>query len=175
MSVASKKTENLLYLKISLCFDSLKLAIQAFEEFLKDPTAAAVPVYYRARNYMRAAEACYAEACKEAKRLLGPTPVYSTSDFEKWRAEFLVQQNVLAESLDFGSMREELLKDEQLGQWMKREDIERLLAENFEAQKTGKRKLANLKIRIVLDRLQELISQAARLRQNAMERLQASG
>jgi len=175
MSVANKKTENLLYLRLSLCFESLKLAIPAFEEFLKEPTSAAAPVYYQARNYLRDAEYSYAEASKEAKRLLGPLPVYSTADFEKWRAEFLVQQKVLAESREFESMKQELLKDEQLAQWMGREEIERLLIENFEAQKTGKRKLANLKIRIVMDRLQELISQAASLRKSAMEKLQTGG
>jgi hypothetical protein len=55
------------------------------------------------------------------------------------------------------------------------EDIERLLAENFHPQQTGKRKLANIKIRIVLDRIQELISRAAALRKSAMEKLQAGG
>jgi len=39
----------------------------------------------------------------------------------------------------------------------------------------GKRKLANIKIRIVLDRLEELISRAARLRKNAMKKLQTGG
>ena len=175
MSVSTKKTENLLYVKASGCFDSVKLAIQAFEEFLKEPTAGAAPVYYRARNYLRDAENSFAEAAKEAKRLLGPLPVYSTADFEKWRAEFLAQQKVLAESRELDAIREELLKDEQLAQWIGREDVERLLAKNFEAQQTGKRKLANIKIRIVLDRLQELISRAARLRKSAMEKLQTGG
>ncbi len=175
MSVSTKKTENLLYVKASGCFDSLKLAIQTFEEFLREPTSGAAPVYYRARNYLRDAENFFAEAVKESKRLLGPLPLYSTADFEKWRTEFLAQQKVLAESREFDGMKDELLKDEQLAQWMGREDIERLLAENFEAQQTGMRKLANIKIRIVLDRLQELISRAARLRKSAMEKLQTGG
>jgi hypothetical protein len=175
MSIAAKKTENLLYVKTSLCFDALKLAIPAFEEFLKEPAAATVPVYYRARNYLRDAEKAYGEAFKEAKRLLGPPPVYSTADFEKWRAEFLVQQRMLAEILEFDAIKEELLQDGQLSQWISREDIERLLAKNFEPQQTGKRKLANIKIRIVLDRLEELISSAAGLRKSAMEKLKTGG
>jgi hypothetical protein len=175
MSVSTKKTENLLYVKAADCFDSLKLAIQTFEEFLKEPTSDAAPVYYRARNYLRDAEKFFAEAVKEAKRLLGPLPVYATADFEKWRAEFLVQQKVVADSRELDGMRDELLKDEQLARWVGREDIERLLAENFEAQQTGKRRLANIKIRIVLDRLEELISSAAGLRKSAMEKLQKGG
>ena len=175
MSVSAKKTENVLYAKASICFASLKLAIKEFEEFLKEPSAGTTSVYYRARNELRDAENAFAEAAKEAKRLLGPLPVYSTADFEKWRAEFLAQQKMLAESREIEAIREELLKDDQLVLWMGREDIDRLLAENFDAQQKGKRKLANIKIRIVLDRLQELISKAARLRKSAMEKLQSGG
>lgn len=175
MNRISTKTENLLYFKVSACFDSLDLALRAFEEFLKEQTAAALQVYYRARNHLRDAQRFYDEALYEAKRLLGPLPTYPAPEFEKWRTEFLSQHHIIVESHDFEAMRDELLKDGQLIQWMGQENIERLLAKDFEAQKTGKRKLANIKVRIVFDRLKEVLWTDEQLKQEAMEKLQGTG
>ena len=171
----SKKVENLLYFRASDCFDSLKLAIQAFEGFLQDSIAAASPDYYRARNYLRDAEKFYREAFKEAKRLLGPPPLYASADFEKWRGEFLGQHKILAASQELEAVKTELLEDEYLNLWMSKEDIDRLLLKNFDAQRTGKRKLSNIKVRILLDKLNELFDEAQRLKKKAMDKFQSTG
>lgn len=171
----NKREENLLYLKTATCFDTLRLAIETFEDFLREASPASSPSYYKARNYLRDAEKFHQEVFKEAKRLVGPMPVYASADFEKWRQDFLSQHQILAASQEREAVKEELLADGRLSQWMSEADIDRLLGKNFEAQKTGKRRLANIKVRIILDRLTELLAEAQQLRKKAMEKFQASG
>jgi len=168
----NKKIENLLYFRVSDCFDSLKLAVQTFEDYLKEEVSAASPEYYKARNYLRDGEKFFQEAFKEAKRLLGPLPPYSSADTEKWRLEFLSQHKILAASQELADMKEEVLSDEYLKQWMSQEDIERLLLKNYDAQKTGKRRLANIKGRILLDKLNELLAESQQLKKRAMDKFQ---
>lgn len=164
----NRKEENLLYIKIESCFDTLKLAIDTFEEYLREDSPATSPNYYKARNYLRDAEKFHQEALKEAKRLLGPTPIYASAEFEKWRQEFLSQHHILAESQEREAIKQELLADPRLAVWLSEADIEHLLNKNFEAQNSGKRKLANIKIRIVLDKLNERLAEAQELRKRAM-------
>jgi hypothetical protein len=171
----NKKIENLLYFRASDCFDSLQLAVETFEDYLKERLGAASPDYYKARNYLRDGEKFYQETFKEAKRLLGPLPPYSAAETEKWRTEYLSQHKILAVSQELSAMKDELLSDDYLNQWMSKEDIERLLLRNFDAQKMGKRKLPNIKVRILLDKLNELIAQARQLQKKAMEKFQAQG
>lgn len=168
----NKKVENVLYLKAADCFGSLRLAVQAFETFLARPGTAPDPDYYKARNYLRDGQKCYEEAFKEAKRLLGPLPPYATSEFEKWRVEFLSEHNILVSSSERNELREELLSNGYLKQWLSAEDVDRLLAKTYEAQKSGKRKLSNIKARIILDKLTELLQQAQELKKKAMEKIQ---
>ncbi len=175
LSRMNKKEENQLYLKAAGCFDTLKLTIETFEDFLREASPTSSPSYYKARNYLRDAEKFHQEVFKEAKRLLGPMPLYATADFEKWRQEFLSQHRILAASQEREAIKEELLADGRLSQWMSEADIERLLSKNFEAQKTGKRRLANIKVRIILDKLTELLAEAQQIRKKAMEKFQAGG
>jgi len=171
----NKKEENQLYLKAAGCFDTLRLAIETFEGFLREASPASSPSYYKARNYLRDAERFHQEVFKEAKRLLGPMPVYASADFGKWRQDFLSQHRILATSQEREAIEKELLADGHISQWMNQGDIERLLDKNFEAQKAGKRRLANIKVRIILDRLTELLAEAGQLRKKAMEKFQAGG
>jgi hypothetical protein len=168
-----KKEENLLYIKISSCFDDLKLTIQAFKDFLQESCPPQDPLYYKARNYLRLAEKLNEEAVQEAKRLLGPVEAYEAADFEIWRADFLQQHKILAESQNLNGLTDELYQDEFLKQWMSCDDIGRLLAKDFEPQTRGKRKLCNIKVRIVLDRLAELLDEARQLKKRAQEKFQA--
>jgi hypothetical protein len=171
----NKKTENLLYFRVSDCFDSLKLAIQTFGDYLKSESAAASPEYYKARNYLRDGEKFYQEALKEAKRLLGPLPPHSGVEVEKWRTEFLEQNKILASSRELEEMKAEITNDEYLKQWMSADDIVRHLAKDFEAQRTGKRKLANIKVRILLDKLAELLAEAKDFNKKAMDKFKTAG
>jgi hypothetical protein len=171
----SKKIENQLYLKASDCFDHLGLAEKTFAEFLAESGPEAMSKYYRARNYLRDAESEYGQAFKEAKRLVGPLPAYSAPEFEKWRSDYLSQYKILAESQEVTALRDELVKDGLVSQYMSPDDVDRLLAKNFEPQRTGKRRLANIKVRIILDRLRELMDDVQRLAKQAREKFQAGG
>jgi hypothetical protein len=168
-----KKEENLLYIKISGCFDDLKLTIEAFKDFLHESCPPQDPLYYKARNYLRLAEKLNEEAVQEAKRLLGPVEAYEAADFEAWRADFLQQHKILAESEDLNGLKEELGQDEFLKQWISSDDIGRLLAKDYEPQMRGKRKLCNIKVRIVLDRLAELLGEAQKLKKQAQDKFQS--
>ena len=158
---------------VDTTFDSYKLALKAFEAYLAGSGAGATPEYYKARNYLRDAEKFHGETFAEAKKLLGPLPPYSSAEFEKWRADFLSQHKILVESLEFSALKAELFQNGQLVRWIDSPDLERLLAKDYEAQKTGKRKMANIKVRIMLDRLQELASQAGSLKKKTQEKLQS--
>ncbi len=171
----NKKVENQLYFKAGSAFDHMKLAVQTFESYLKKEGQEATPEYYRARNFLRDGEKLCEEALKEAKKLLGPLPPYSSSDFEKWRTNFLSEHRIQVDTQEYDGLKEELARNEHLGRWMAPQDIERLLAKNYAAQKSGKRKLANIKVRIILDRLQELLGQAGELKNKAMAKLQSGG
>jgi len=171
--MANSKVENQLYFKAGMAFDALKSAIQTFELYLQNVTPDAAPYYYKARNYLRDGEKFYEEAFAEAKKLLGPLPAYASTEFEKWRTDFLRQHKILVESQEFAALKEELVQNGQLVRWVESPDLERLLAKDYEAQKTGRRKMANIKVRIILDRLQELRTQANDLKKRAMEKLQS--
>jgi hypothetical protein len=169
----NNKIENQLYLKAGLAFDSFKLAVKTFESFLENAGPASTPDYYRARNYLRDAEKFYQETFIEARKLLGPLPAYASTEFEKWRSDFLSQHKILVKSQEFAALKEELIQNGQLVRWIESPDLERLLTKDYEAQKTGQRKMANIKVRILLDRLQELLTQANDLKKRAMEKLQS--
>lgn len=168
-----RKAENQLYFKAGIAFDHLKLAAQTFETYLQAAGPETTPDYYKARNFLRDGEKFFQEALKEAKRLLGPLPPYASADFEKWRTEFLSRHRIQVEPGELDALQKELIADGQLGQWIAPEDIERLLAKNYETQKAGKRRLPNIKVRIILDRLQEIFDQAQELRKRAMSKLQS--
>jgi hypothetical protein len=168
------KVENLLYFKAGLAFDSYRQALKAFEEYLASPGGGASPEYYKARTYLRDANKFTEETLAEAKKLLGPLPPYASAEFEKWRADFLGQHKILVESQEFAALKAELMQNGQLVRWIDSPDLDRLLARDYEAQKVGKRKMANIKVRIMLDRLQELASQAGDLKKRAQDKLQSA-
>lgn len=168
----NNKIENQLYFKADLAFDSFKLAIKTFESFLATAGPGSTPDYYKARTYLRDAHKFYEETFAESKKLLGPLPPYASPEFEKWRSDFLGQHKILVGSQEFAALKEELAQNGQIVRWIESPDLERLLAKDYEAQKTGKRKIANIKVRIILDRLQELLAQANELKKRAQEKLQ---
>ena len=167
------KIENQLYLKASDSFGLLELARKSFRDFLEGKGQEAASSYYRARNYLRDAEADCADAFREARRLMGPPPAYSAPEFEKWRSEYLSQFKILAEGQELGALKGELEGDSAVSRHLNVDDIDRLLVEHFEAQRTGKRKLANIKVRLLLARLSELLTEVRGLAKQAREKFQS--
>jgi hypothetical protein len=163
-------TENLIYHKASKCWECVNKSILIFSELLKEKGDLNAPEYYKARNLLRDADGFFKETLTNAKKLLGPMPAYTSDEYQKWRDELLEEFHILAMSREYETLRSELFKDEFLREWMDEENIELLLKKHFDTQQSGKRKLSNIKVRIILDRLEELISQAKGMNKQAVQK-----
>lgn len=165
-------TENLIYQKASKCWECVNRSIEVFSMLLKEEEDFNSANYYKARNSLRDADVFLKEALQNAKKLLGPTPSYASDDYQKWRDELLEEFHILAMSQEYEDLRSELFQDDFLKEWMDEESIENLLKKHFQMQQSGKRKLSNIKVRIILDRLEDLISQAKEMNEQATQKQQ---
>jgi hypothetical protein len=168
----SRDTEKLVYPKALKCFKSLKEAIQLFNDTLEQDSPQNQPVFYRARKSLREGEEFFNQAVENAKRLLGPLPEYVTADYHKWRESLLNEYNMLAKTQEQEELTQELLKDNFLNKLMDKDEIKRFLNLNYDSQKQGKRKLPNIKIRMVFDKLDELITEAKKKQKELLEQRQ---
>jgi hypothetical protein len=167
-----QSTENLIYQKATKCWECVDKAIFLFTDLSKKEGTFSLPDYYKARNLLRDADAFYSETLKNAKKLLGPPPSYSSGDYLKWRDQLLEEFQILAMSQEYENLRSELAEDEFLRTKMNADVIERLLKKHFQTQQSGKRKLSNIKVRIILDRLEELMIEARELNKQAGLKIQ---
>ncbi len=162
------------FLNAERSFELLGKAIQVFEEYLQKKLPPKAPEYYQARNFLREGQALYEEILKKAKQLLGPIPPYSSQDFEKQRAQSLAENKLIVQGQNLEAVRQELGADECLGKMMTAEQVEAYLAAHFQSQSRGKRKLANIKMRMVLDKLKALIAKGLELKPLAQKYYQSS-
>ena len=133
---------------------------------------ASAPEYYRARNLLKEGKAFYDQTLQDAKKLLGPIPIYAAKDFEKWRSQVLVENKIIVQGQTQEELRVELENDDFLKSIMRPEDVEAYLQAHFETQRSGKRKLANIKIRMALDRLAGLVAEGQELQKTAQRKQQ---
>ena len=166
-------TENLIYHKASKCWECVNKSVEMFSNLLKEEESFKPADYYKARNLLRDADGFLKEALENAKKLLGPIPAYTADDYQKWRDELLEEFHILAMSQEYEDLRSELFKDEFLHEWMDEESIELLLKKHFQTQQSGKRKLSTIKVRIILDRLEDLINQAKDMNKQAVQKQQS--
>ncbi len=164
--------EREIYIRASRSFAVLSEAIQTFRGFLEQHTAANAPEYYRARNLLKEGKAFYDQAIQDAKKLLGPIPIYAAKDYEKWRSQVLLENKIIVQGRTAEELRLELVNDDFLKTIMRPEDIEAYLRAHFETQRSGKRKLANIKIRMALDRLAGLVAEGQELQKTAQRKHQ---
>ena len=167
-----KQAEIQIFPRVTKCFEDLNAAIAVFEKFLDESSAFEMSEYYKARNYVKDAEVQLQEALKNARKYLGPLPEYASEEVMQRRAELLDKQKILAKSQEIESLKSELLEDDLLREWLKAEDIVESLEKHFQTQQEGKRKLANIKIRVVLDKLQNLLIQAKGMQKEAFTKQQ---
>ena len=166
-------TENLIYQKASKCWECVNKSVEMFDTLLKDEADFNKPDYNKARNLLREADGFLKDAFQNAKKLLGPTPVYISEDYQKWRDELLEEFHILALSQEYEELKAELFEDDFLRDWMDEKSIESLLKKHFQTQQSGKRKLSNIKVRIILDRLEELINHAKEMNKRAIQKQQS--
>lgn len=164
--------EREIYIRASRSFTVLTDSLKLFRTYLEPATSAQASEYYRARNFLKEGKAFYDQALADAKKLLGPIPIYAAKDFESWRARALVENKLVVQGQTPEDLRAELLADEFLRTIMRPEEIESYVTANYEAQKSGKRKLANIKIRMALDKLAALVAEGQELQQKAQRKQQ---
>lgn len=165
-------SERDIYIKASRSYELVKSAILLFNGYLADGVAPSAPDYYKARNLLKGSRSFYEETLHEARKLLGPIPAYATADFEQWKSRILENNKIVTRGRDLEELRAELANDDFLRAWMTEEEIGGYLQANFEAQRSGKRKLANIKVRMMLDVLSGLILQAEALQKAAQKKHQ---
>ncbi len=166
------QVEREIFIRASRSHAVLNEAIQLFKGYLEATTSPQAPEYYRARNFLKEGKALHDQTLQDAKKLLGPIPIYAAKDFEAWRAQALVNNKIVVQGQSAEELRQELTADEFLRLIMRPEEIEAYLAANFEAQRSGKRKLANIKIRMALDKLAALVAEGQELQKTAQRKQQ---
>jgi len=166
------QVEREIFIRISRSSSVLSEAIQLFKGYLESTTAPQSPEYYRARNFLKEGKAFYDQAVQDAKKLLGPIPIYAAKDFEAWRTQALIENKIVVKGQTPEDIRAELVADEFLRTIMQPEEILAYLDAHYETQKSGKRKLANIKIRMALDKLAELVAEGQRLQITAQRKQQ---
>jgi hypothetical protein len=165
----SKESERLVYPKALKCFKSTKESIGLFNDLLKKNAQQDQTDFYKARKFLREGEDFYKQALKNAQRLLGPLPEYVTSDYKKWRKDLLQEYKMIAENKEKQELLEELLGDEFLNKLMSQDKVKIFLDLNYDSQQEGKRNLSNIKIRIVFNKLKELIEEAKQKQKKILE------
>jgi hypothetical protein len=164
--------EREIYIRASRSFAVLSEAVQTFQGYLESHVAANAPEYYRARNLLKEGKAFYEQSLQDAKKLLGPIPIYAAPDFEKWRSQVLVENKIVVQGQTLDDLKIELSADDLIKTIMKPEEIEAYLQANFETQRSGKRKLANIKIRMAIDKLASLVAVGQELQKTAQRKQQ---
>jgi hypothetical protein len=172
MKFADKEKQ--IFPKVYRSHQSLQLSIQLFENFLDDSEASVPGDYYRARKLLKEGDTALQEALMNAKKLLGPMPEYATAEYKQWREEFLEKYQILAKCSELKECQSELSSDEFLSQLMPPEEVDAMLKLHFHSQQEGKRKLENIKVRIVLDKLHQMLTHAKELQKQALIKQQYS-
>ena len=168
--VVSKERE--IYQDAAKCFDLLIKSIRTFEDYLSSASAQNAPEYYQARNYLKDGKLFFEATLSEARRLLGPIPAYAAPEYEQRRAQFLDETKIITRSEDLEDLRQELKEDKNLERFLNDEEIDALLHTYYEPQKLGKRKLSNIKIRILAVKLHSLLARALDLQREALKKHQ---
>jgi hypothetical protein len=163
-----REQEAHIFPNVQKSLESLDESIRLFENFLREDTSVSPSDYYRARNLAKVGEAAFQEALKNAKKLMGPIPQYTTEEFREWRTEFLEKHNILAHCQDLEACQMEFKQDPFLNKIMSEEEILALLNLHFHSQQEGNRKLANLKARVILDKLSEMLIHVKELQKQSL-------
>ncbi len=104
-------TEREIFIKASRGREILLKALEAFREYLRPETSPGSPEYYRARNLLKEGRAFSGDVVREAKKLLGPVPVYAPREYEEMRRRTLDENRVTVRGEDPESLKRQLGED----------------------------------------------------------------
>ena len=162
-----------IFLHAARCHGLLQNAIYYFKEYLQKKLPPKAPEYYKARNFLKEGQTLYEDILRRVKLLLGPIPPYSPADYESQRAQILADNKIIVRGQSLDAILDELLGDELLKTMMTAEEIGAYLRAHLQSQGRGKRKLANIKVRMILDKLKELLAKGLELRPLAQKYYQS--
>ncbi|MGB9892789.1 MAG: hypothetical protein ACPLRA_00130 [Candidatus Saccharicenans sp.] len=161
--------------KLKSAYEALSQSVNLFKIYLDEKTPASGSEYYRAKSLLREGKLFFEEVLKEARKLLGPLPPYSTPEYAKWREETSKDIKLaLGDKVDYETIKNLILSDSILPRLFSSVELENYLNKYYEDQKKGLRKLENLKCRIAIARLDDLIHEAEELFKQAQKKLQSS-
>ncbi len=166
-------TERDLFLHAAKSYDLLNKSIRTFNDYLQKKLPPKSQEYYQARHYLREGQGVFDETLKKAKLLLGPISPYSPQEVEKQRAQLLIENKIIVQGLSLNELREELTRDEFLKTMLSAEEMAAYLKAHFISQSSGKRKLANIKMRMIFDKLKTLSAKGQELQAAAQKYFQS--
>jgi len=166
-------TERDIFLHAARSFELLKKAIQTFNDYLQKKLPPKSQEYYQARSFLKQGQSLHDETLKKIKMLLGPVSPYSPQEVEQQRRQLLMENKIIVSGLSLDELREELVKDETLKAMLSEQEITTYLKDHLISQASGKRKLANIKMRMIFDKLQTLISKGQELQAAAQKYFQS--
>ncbi len=166
-------TERDIFLHAARSYELLKKAIRTFDDYLQKKLPPKSQEYYQARNYLREGQGLFDETLKKAKQLLGPIPPYSAQEVEKQRAQLLMENKIIVRGLSVNELQEELAQDDFLKTMIGPEEIALYLKDHFISQASGQRKLANIKMRMIFDKLKTLSTKGLELQAAAQKYFQS--
>lgn len=164
--------EKLVIRKALKCGELLRESIRTFLAYLDENTPSRTMDFYQARNHLKSGARLYQDVLVNTRKLLGPRPEYASPKFEEWREGFLRGSRLLASGETKEDLIQELKNDDFLAGILEPEEIEASVNEHFESQKSGRRRLCNIKVRILLDNLENRIHEAEELHKTAMKKHQ---
>lgn len=152
-----------LFIKSARSRESLLKSLETFRSYLKESVMQDSPLYYQARNLLKDGKVFYEEAVKEARKLLGPIPNYVPDAVKSSKARLLAENKVVIESREYQDIETEIAADDFFSGWVSRHEIRENLARYLAPQSQERRKTANVKIRMMLDMLENILQQARKL------------
>lgn len=168
----NQRREHEIYSHAAQAFDKLRAALEALTEFMNPETPPHLPIYYKGRNYMKEGKMFLDAAIKDAKKLLGPAPAYSSQEFQKWRDATLAENRIVLQSRNPEDLAIELSGDGFVAGFATNQEISEYVRKNFEDQGKGKRKIENMKVRLILDALITLHDRVQKLQKKAQRKQQ---
>ena len=159
------------FLRVDESIKTLNLAIKVFQEYLSERTSSDPEKYYQAHKLYEQSTTLYKEALKEISEMTGTMPPNASPGFIKWKESFRKESGIITESKEFVTLKSELHNDDFLRRYFTAEEIEVLLMKHYETQKTGQRKLSNIKARLIIDKIQNLMTEAETLDTKSKEKL----
>jgi hypothetical protein len=112
----------------------------------------------------------FEEALAVVKSLLGPLPPQAPPDAAERRRQEAAARGLIVSGRTLEELNLELSADPLVQAIMTRPEIEEALARTYPSQSVGNRKMANIKARILLDKLQSKLVEAADLEKEVKAR-----